>query len=253
MARTVLVTGANRGIGFYIVQALASGKPDDQLILAARSLEKATGAIDELRKLGVRSDHVDSLALDITDDASIKAAEKTVRERYGKLDVLINNAAIALYPSPDEIDALRSIYNAIYDTNVSAVALVMSIFLPLLVLSPDPRVINVSSVAGSLGIVSKLADPITPSIPYTVSKAALNMLTIEYRKLHPNVLFHARICLHAVNPGYCRTGLNDFQGERDPLGGASVVVDLTNAERDKYKSGFWEKLEGAKECSTLAW
>ncbi|GBE82926.1 hypothetical protein SCP_0413130 [Sparassis crispa] len=110
----------------------------------------------------------------------------------------------------------------------------MSVFLPLLVLSPDPRVINVSSAAGSLGIVSKLADPITPSILYTVSKAALNMFTIEYRKLHPNVLFHARICLHvrrgqsaefsdlhslAVNPGYCRTGLNDFQGERDPLGG----------------------------------
>ncbi|KAL6308517.1 hypothetical protein BKA93DRAFT_762875 [Sparassis latifolia] len=246
MPRTILITGANRGIGFSVVQGLALQKLDDQLVLAARSIDKANGAIAELRKLGLTSD-IHSLALDVTDDVSIRAAEQTVRGRYGKLDILINNAGIAIIPFPGEIDNLRSIYNAIYDTNVSGVAVVTSVFLPLLALSPDPRVINVSSGRASIELAMSGKLPPTGSIPYSTSKTALNVLTIEYQKLHPNVLFQT------IDPGYCKTGMNGYRGPRDPLDGASVIVKLANAARDKYKSGFWAMDNGAEECSTVPW
>ncbi|KAL6308607.1 hypothetical protein BKA93DRAFT_763313 [Sparassis latifolia] len=246
MPRTILITGANRGIGFSIVQGLAVRKSSDQLIFAAHSVDKANGAITELRKLGITAE-VDSLALDVMDDASIKAAEQTVRERYGKLDILINNAGMGLVPSPGEIDNLRSIYNAVYDTNVSGVAVVTSVFLPLLALSPDPRVINVSSARASIELAMSGKLPPTRSIPYSASKTALNVLTIEYQKLHPNVLFQT------IDPGYCKTGLNGYEGLRDPLDGAGVVVELANAARDKYKSGFWAMENDAEECSTVPW
>ncbi|GBE82855.1 Short-chain dehydrogenase/reductase tropE [Sparassis crispa] len=242
MPRTILITGANRGIGFSIVQGLAVRKSSDQLILAARFVDKANGAIAELRKLGITAE-IDSLALDVMDDVSIKAAEQTVRERYGKLDILINNAGIGLVPSPGEIDNLRSIYNAVYDTNVSGVAVVTSVFLPLLALSPDPRVINVSSARASIELAMSGELPPTRSIPYSASKTALNVLTIEYQKLHPNT----------IDPGYCKTGLNGYEGLRDPLDGAGVVVELANAARDKYKSGFWAMENDAEECSTVPW
>lgn len=244
MPRTVLITGANRGIGFCIAQAHFKRAPEDELIIAARSAEKAETAIGELRKVGVTT-KLFALALDLSSDASIKAAAQTIEQKYGKLDVLVNNAAIAARVPPEEIDNLRSTFNSIFDTNVSGVAVTTSVFLPLLSRSADPRVINVSSAVGS--ITRPIYLP-TPSLsPYSISKTAENVLTLQFQKVCPQVLFQT------TNPGYCKTGLNGFQGPRDPLNGAAVVVELSIAPRDKYQSGFWEMDDGATECSPVPW
>ncbi len=96
LPKTILITGANRGIGFSVLQALATRSSSDHYLLAARSLENGELAIQELRKSGVQAEiHV--MQLDVANESSIKAAEREVRKQYGRLDILVNNAGIATY------------------------------------------------------------------------------------------------------------------------------------------------------------
>lgn len=93
--RIILITRANRGIGFSILQALATRSPSHHYLLAAHSTPNGELAIQELRKSGVQAE-IDVVELDVANEASIKAAERQVRKRYGRLDVLVNNAGIAI-------------------------------------------------------------------------------------------------------------------------------------------------------------
>jgi NAD(P)-dependent dehydrogenase (short-subunit alcohol dehydrogenase family) len=146
---------------------------------------------------------------------------------------LINNAGIASNPKSDGSD-FRQVYNQILDTNVTSIAVLTTRFLPLLELSDDPRVINISSARASVALQASGSLPPTASIPYSISKTAVNILTMELQKLHPSILFHA------VSPGHCKTALNGFRGTKDPIDGAKVVVKLLNCERNAYASGFWQ-------------
>lgn len=98
--RMILITGANRGIDFSILQALATRSPSHHYLLAARSTPNGELAIQELRKSGVQAE-IDVVELDNANEASIKAAERQVRKRYGRLDLLVNNAGIAILERPD--------------------------------------------------------------------------------------------------------------------------------------------------------
>lgn len=100
LPRKVLITGANRGIGFSTLQALATCSPSDHHLLAARSTENGELAIQELRKSGVQAE-IDVVELDVANESSIKAAEREVRKQYGRLDTLVNNAGIAVLEKPD--------------------------------------------------------------------------------------------------------------------------------------------------------
>jgi len=139
-----------------------------------------------------------------------------------------------------------------FNVNVAGVAMVMDAFIPLLLKSSspssssssdrptererfEPRIINVSSSVGSMARALRTPGTFTPpwEMGYSVSKAALNRLTLEYMKLHPGISFYL------VCPGHCSTGLNDFQGKKDPVDGARVVVELVLAERGRYGFGFW--------------
>jgi NAD(P)-dependent dehydrogenase (short-subunit alcohol dehydrogenase family) len=126
------------------------------------------------------------------------------------------------------------VYNQILDTNVTSIAVLTSRFLPLLEMSDDPRVINVSSARASVALQSSAKLPPTASIPYSISKTALNILTMELQKLQSGILFHV------VSPGHCKTALNGFRGSKDPGEGAKVVVKLVNSDRNAYASGFWQ-------------
>jgi len=111
--------------------------------------------------------------------------------------------------------------------------------------SDDPRVINVSSARASLGKSTRGNLPPTISLPYCVSKTALNMLTVEMAKAESGVLFQV------VSPGHCRTAFNGFRGEKEPLDGARVVVEVVVGERTAFGSGFWEIEEGV--MREVAW
>lgn len=132
-------------------------------------------------------------------------------------------------------------YNRILDTNVTSVALVSTLFLPLLREATTPRIINVSSGRGSLALVTSGANPPTDKIPYSVSKAALNLLTVEMSHANPNVEFQL------VNPGWCKTAFNGYRGPKDPIEGARSTVELALAEKEKYRAGFWAFENGKME------
>jgi NAD(P)-dependent dehydrogenase (short-subunit alcohol dehydrogenase family) len=149
--------------------------------------------------------------------------------------VLINNAAIASNPSDsaDHTD-FRSTYNAILNTNLTSVALLTTLSMPLLSRSPNPRVINISSARASIHNITINNLPPTACVPYSVSKVALNALTLEMGKMYPDVVFYA------ANPGHCKTALNGFKGKKDPVEGARVVFELVLAKKGRYAPGFWE-------------
>ena len=168
LSPVILVPGANRGIGFAIVQSTALRDPNGTYILACRSQSAGSTAIQELQKLGVTAP-LDIVVLDVTEDASILAAKEVVEKKYGKLDsklrfltkqkksradervVLVNNAGIAVVQKdPNDLSDLRNSFNATFNANVSSVAAVTNVFLPLLHLSSYPRAIHISSGRASL-------------------------------------------------------------------------------------------------------
>ncbi|GME27289.1 hypothetical protein DE146DRAFT_607045 [Neofusicoccum parvum] len=234
-----MLTG--KGIGFCIVHRLAKRAPENTYLLAARSGKAGEEAIQQLRDLGVTAD-LEALEMDVTRDDQIQSAAEAARAQFGKIDVLVNNAAIAAVAAPDaSLSDLRAAYSGVLDTNVTSVAAVTAAFLPLLRRSPDPRVVNVSSGRASMHALTTGTMPATVSVPYSVSKLAVNVLTLEMSKQEEGVKEGegGRILYQAVNPGHCRTALNGFSGKRDPLEGAKVVEELVCAERGRWEGGFW--------------
>jgi NAD(P)-dependent dehydrogenase (short-subunit alcohol dehydrogenase family) len=205
--RVVLITGANRGTGFAILQALALRSPSDQYLLGCRDLSKGEAAIQDLRKLGIKS-LVNPIQIDVTSDESLRAAVQTVESKFGRLDVLVNNAGAAVIPSAPDFSDYRSAFSTVYDTNVTSVAVTMQLFLPLLRKSPSGIIINISSGRGSLGISSLGKMPPTVSIPYSISKTALNALTLEMAKFPEN----DGVQFHVIGPGNCKTEFNGSRG-----------------------------------------
>ncbi|MEV6874161.1 SDR family oxidoreductase [Amycolatopsis sp. NPDC051128] len=219
MNEITLVTGANKGIGREIAAQLAA--LGHTIVVGARSAELGEKAAAELG--------ADSVVLDVTDPASVAVAADAIEARYGRLDVLINNAGISRPPGTDlsnqrpasaDVGTLR----AIFETNFFGVVTVTNALLPLLRRSAAPRIVNVSSGAASL---ARNADPelavhLPISAGYTPSKTALTALTIQYaRELRAD-----GVLVNAVCPGYCATDLNDHSGYRTPAQGAVAAVRM---------------------------
>ncbi len=184
--KIALITGANKGIGRATAEQLtALGMT---VLIAARNPRHGEEAAAALRAAG---GDAHAVTLDVTDPATVQAAANQVEERFGHLDVLINNAGITgsgqvspedaydQVPSSVDVDMVR----AVFETNVFGVIAVTNAMLPLLRRSPAPRIVNLSSPAASLTITS---DPdgrfagLPPVAAYAPSKAALNALTVQY-------------------------------------------------------------------------
>ena len=223
-----LVTGANQGIGLQIAKELA-----------AKSFTVLVGSRDFARgEAAARTIDGDAraLQLDVTDGASIAAAARRIREELGRLDVLVNNAAISntsklpgmslaeyakvTLPSNVSLDEVR----AVWETNVFGVLAVYQAMLPLLREAPAARIVNVSSGAGSLTMYS---DPTFPyrsgfSPAYHASKTALNAMTLAMAI----ELESTGIKVNAASPGPTKTNLNNYQGVETVEEGAREVVRL---------------------------
>ena len=216
----ILITGANRGIGLETARQLAAQGHD--VILTARSKAKAQQAAAGL------DGSVVPLALDVVDEASVDAAVSVVRDRFGRLDALVNNAAIDYdtHQSVESADLDR--VRRILETNVLGVWRVTQAFLPLLRKSRHPRVVNVSSGSGQL---SGWTDP-APG--YAVSKSALNALTVQMAAdwKRDNIL------VNAVCPGWVATDMGGSGGGPVTDGARSVIwaVDLPD---DGPTGGFF--------------
>lgn len=220
-----LVTGGNAGIGFHVAQQLA--RKGARVVLGARDPQRGASAADTLAAEGLDVDHV---KLDVTDDATIAAVAQHVTDTYGRLDVLINNAAIVGDGLPAS-EVTRDAMLRTFDTNVAGITALTNTVLPLLRKSVRPRILNVSSELGSTRLVS---DPTWPyssvaAAAYQASKSALDMLTVLYAK----ELAHEGISVLSVSPGYRATGLSNGQptpGAGDPAEGAAGIVALALAD-----------------------
>jgi NAD(P)-dependent dehydrogenase (short-subunit alcohol dehydrogenase family) len=222
-----LVTGANKGIGREIAAQLAA--LGHTVVIGARDAELGEKAAAELRATGA---DVTCVVLDVTDPAS---AADAVEARHGRLDALVNNAGVSRPPGGDlsgqrpssaDLDVIRHIF----DTNFFGVITVTNALLPLLRRSTAPRIVNVSSGAGSLATMSdpELGADHPISAGYAPSKTALTALTIQYaRDLRPD-----GILVNAVCPGYCATDLNNHSGHRTPAQGAVAAVRMATIPAD---------------------
>jgi NAD(P)-dependent dehydrogenase (short-subunit alcohol dehydrogenase family) len=208
-----LVTGANQGIGLQIAKDLAAH--GFTVLVGSRNLENGEAAAKS-----VRAD-ARALQLDVTDQASIAAAAERIRIELGRLDVLVNNAAIShagkpgrslaemLKSSRASVASLDEV-RAVFETNVFGVIAVTQAMLPFLREAPAGRIVNVASGIGSLTLN---ADPSYPyragyGVVYAASKTALNAITLSFAI----ELESTNIKVNAASPGFTATALNNFEG-----------------------------------------
>ena len=226
---TTLITGANKGLGFETARRLIAA--GHTVYLGCRDAERGSRAADEL---GARL-----VQLDVTDDDSVRAAAKKI-ETDGGLDVLVNNAGIEGRTAGgrvvDAADTTADLMRTLFETNTLGVVRVTHAFLPLLQRSPAPVVVNVSSGLASLTHVTTPQTPTYafPGIAYPASKAAVNMVTVQYAKAFPTLR------INAVEPGYTATDLNHHTGTQTVEQGAEIIVRMAQVGPDGPTGGFFD-------------
>jgi NAD(P)-dependent dehydrogenase (short-subunit alcohol dehydrogenase family) len=227
-----LITGANKGLGYEAARRLIG--LGHTVLAGARDPQRGTKAADEL---GATFIHIDP-----TDDGSVEAAVARVRNDYGHLDVLINNAGTAApRVGAEELTADAAMEG--FAINVFGPIRVMHAFLPLLRAAEHPRIVNVSSGAGSF---QRILDPGAAEnavmLPvYPATKAALTMLTVQYARALDGIL------VNAADPGFTGTDFNHHRGTQTVTEGTDAIVRLatlppdgpTGTFQDRYGPGPW--------------
>ncbi|WP_406444636.1 SDR family oxidoreductase [Streptomyces sp. NBC_00631] len=226
---TTLITGANKGIGYETARQLVAA--GHTVYVGARDAERGRRAAKEL---GARF-----VLLDVTDDASVEAAAKTVAADGG-LDVLINNAGIESRTPDNSVPTAETVTADLmrntFETNVFGVVRVLHAFLPLLQRSAAPVVVNVSSGLASLTALSDPDHPahFYPGIAYPTSKTAVNMLTVQFAKAFPAMR------INSVEPGFTKTDLNGNTGTQTVEQGAEIIVRMARIGPDGPTGGYFD-------------
>ncbi|BCJ47295.1 short-chain dehydrogenase [Actinoplanes ianthinogenes] len=235
---SVLITGANKGLGFEAARRL--GDLGWRVFLGSRDVTRGRAATGKLLAAGA---DVVLVPLDVTSDASVADAVRLVRDHTDTLDVLINNAG-----APGRIvapaDATADELHAVYDTNVYGPIRVTHAFLPLLRAAENPRVVMVSSGAGSFGVITDPSQPVSTmhELAYSSSKAALNMITLRYAQALPEIKFNVATPGETANHKFAATDMNHHTGQLTVTEGTDSILRLATIGRDGPTGTFIDRL-----------
>ena len=237
MAKVVLITGANKGIGFEVARQL--GRAGFTVLLGARDTARGEAAAEKLRGEGL---DVRFVVADLDHAAETsKALASQIGKEFGHLDVLVNNAGIFDLTGGDSpaSTVTSEALKRTFEINFFGTVEFTQPLLPLLRGAESARIINVSSGLGSLGLNSDVTSPFYPVKPlgYNASKAALNMFTVDLAW----ELRDTKIKVNSICPGYTATDLNGNSGTQTIEEGAEAIVRFAQQPDDSPTGGFFHK------------
>jgi NAD(P)-dependent dehydrogenase (short-subunit alcohol dehydrogenase family) len=243
--KVAFITGGNRGIGLETARQL--GKLDRvKVVIGSRDLAKGQAAAAELRADGA---DVDVIRFDITKSADYKEAYDYFNKNYGKLDILINNAGVWKEGAPGSPNNASTVSQAAlretFDTNFFATIELTQLLLPLIKKAPEGRIVNLSSILGSLALH---ADPNSPiygakALAYDASKSALNVFTVHLAA----ELKETNIKVNSAHPGWVKTEMGTDAAPMEIPDGAKTSVQLATLAADGPTGGYFHMGE------TLPW
>ncbi|MCX5691330.1 MAG: SDR family oxidoreductase [Planctomycetota bacterium] len=234
--KIALITGANKGIGFETAKQL--GAMGVHVLIGARDAARGNEAVARLAAEKISAEYVQ---LEVTSESSVAAAADRVRQRHGRLDILVNNAGTLEYA----VDGLPGaagdgVLRRTFDINFFGLASVTRAFLPLIRLSTAGRIVNLTSILGS---IAEHADPNSPIYQakftaYDCSKAAVNMFT--------NHLAHelrgTNIKVNAAHPGWVKTDLGGPDAPMEQVDGAKTSVWLATLDEKGPSGGYFHMM-----------
>lgn len=232
--KVALISGANKGIGFETARQL--GQKGITVILGARDLAKGQAAAEQLKKEGIDTRAV---KFDVVNPADITAGVEKVEKEFGKLDILINNAGIMLegIGGNNSSTVSEEILRKTFDTNFFSAISVTRAFLPLLKKSEAGRIVNVSSILGSLTLHATEGSPIyeAKALAYDASKTALNAFTVHLA----HELKGTKIKVNSAHPGWVKTDMGTDAAPMEITDGAKTEVELATLGPDGPTGGYF--------------
>jgi NAD(P)-dependent dehydrogenase (short-subunit alcohol dehydrogenase family) len=236
--KIAFITGGNRGLGFQT--ALQIKSPDTKVVIGSRDARQGEEAVAKLRAAGVDAD---VLVFDVTNPASHQAAHDYFASKYGRLDILVNNAGIAggsfppVGPEHSAADVPLDLLHKVFETNFFAQVAVTKALLPLIRKSPAGRVVNLSSILGSLALHADPASPIyqAKSFAYDASKTALNAFTIHLAY----ELRDTNIKVNSAHPGWVKTDMGGPAAPMELSEGGKTSAALATLPADGPTGGFF--------------
>jgi len=232
-----LITGANKGIGFETAKQL--GKQGITVLIGSRDRIRGETAAKELATMEIDATFV---PLDVTSPKSISEAVNFVEKKFQRLDILINNAGILDYendtiPSETTLETFRTVF----ETNFFGLVETTKAFLPLLKKSTAGRIVNLSSILGSMAEHQDPNSPIYGKIfsAYNISKSAVNSFTVQLAE----ELKNTTIKVNAAHPGWVKTDMGGEQAPMEIVDGAKTSVWLATIPADGPTGGYFHGQE----------
>jgi NAD(P)-dependent dehydrogenase (short-subunit alcohol dehydrogenase family) len=235
--KVAFITGGNRGLGFQTALEL---KDVAKVVIGARNLAQGEEAVKNLRAAGADAE---VLQFDVTQPASHQAAYDYFNSRYGRLDILVNNAGIAggtfpgTGPEHRAADVPIALLRRVFDTNFFAQVALTKALLPLLRKSPAGRIVNVSSILGSLTLNADPKSPIynAKSFAYDASKTALNAFTVHLAY----ELRDTKIKVNSAHPGWVKTDMGGPEAPMELAEGGKTSAALATLPDDGPTGGYF--------------
>lgn len=233
--KIAFITGANKGLGLETARQL--GKLGIAVVLGSRDLEKGVAAAQKLKSEGISAE---AIRFDVTNPADYQATYDYLNKRYGRLDILVNNAGISLenFMGGNKTSTTSAeVLHDTFDTNFFGAIQITQTLLPLLRKSPAGRIVNLSSILGSLTLHATPGSPIydAKAFAYDASKAALNSFTVHLA----HELKDTKIKVNSAHPGWVKTDMGTSAAPMEISDGAKTSVRLATLPDDGPTGGYF--------------